>query len=80
MKTMTTVNQIRFLKVSPRGFANEIIYFAVPAGLADEAAAEFEHRFADSPRTSGYAEWTKDSDARIPGVAIDWADRAFVGI
>lgn len=67
----------KMLKVSPRGFANEVFYFRVPA--ADVAAADAEFAgYADDVARGGFAEWTNDLRATAPGVAVDWADRAYV--
>lgn len=69
---------IRYLKVSPRGFANEVLYLAVPVDKIAEADAAFAH-YEDngSGRSAG---WTTDSRARLPGVAIAWDDRAYAGL
>ena len=66
----------RYFKVSPRGFANELIYFRVPLDKVDEVNKQFDG-FED--RTDGHCNWTDDHQARIPGVALSWEDRAYVG-
>lgn len=66
----------KMLKVCPRGFANEVTYLRVPA----EKVAEAEARFANYSDGEGYAEWTNDTRASIPGVAVNWEDRAYVGL
>jgi len=71
----------RFFRLCPRGFANEVTYFRVPA----DQAAEVDTYFADySDRNpDGSARWLgehESSDAYIPGVAVEWADRAYIGI
>ena len=66
-----TTNDYKTLKVSPRGFANEVIYLRVPMDKVAEAEAEYAN-YSDG---DGYAEWTTDTRADIPGVAIQWEDR-----
>lgn len=66
----------KMFKVCPRGFANEVTYFRVPLDKVAEVNAEF----ADYSDGAGYAEWTNDKRAGMPGVAVDWADRAYVGL
>jgi hypothetical protein len=66
-----------YLKVCPRGFANELTYYRIDK--SDEKAikaAKKEIANYDTD-TSGYAEWTSDKRASIPGVAIDWELRDF---
>lgn len=63
----------RYLKVSPRGFDNEIVYYRVPLDKIAEADAEYLHYEDSDPQR--YATWTTDKRARMPGVAVDWADR-----
>ena len=63
----------KYLKVSPRGFANEVIYYVVPADKVDEANREYAY-FEDTA-DGGYACWTDDKIARRPWVAVKWADR-----
>lgn len=65
----------RYYLVCPRGFRNEVVYFAVPADKAAEADAYFANYSDDNP--SGYARWT--SDVPAPGVAVAWEDRAYIG-
>lgn len=60
----------KYLKVCPRGFANEITYYAVPDNMPD-ADKEFDYLYDQG----GYAEWSRDIEARQPGVAINWTDR-----
>lgn len=59
----------RYLKVSPRGFDNEIVVFKVPIADIREAKSEF----SDYEDGSRYCYWSKDS--RIRKDAIAWADR-----
>lgn len=66
----------RFFKVSPRGFQNEIIYFRVPLDKVDDVEAAFD---GYNDNVDSYCGWTDDADARREGVAVDWADRAWVG-
>ena len=66
----------KMLKVSPRGFANEVTYLRVPA----DKIAEADAKFADYNDGDGFAEWTNDRNANIPGVAVEWADRAWAGL
>ena len=70
------MTEVRYFKVSPRGFANEVIYFRVPT----DKAAEAERQFAglEDQAEGGYACWTNDKAAHRFGVAIDWADRHWV--
>lgn len=70
-------SNFRYFKVSPRGFANEVIYFRVPLDKIDEVNVRFAG-FEDR-EDGGYCNWTDDHRARMPGVAVDWADRAYVG-
>ena len=69
-------SKVRYFKVSPRGFANEIIYFRVPLDKIEEVNKRFEH-FEDS--RGGYCNWTDEDRAKMPGVAVEWEDRAYVG-
>lgn len=59
----------RYLKVSPRGFDNEIVVFKVPTADIREANSEF----SDYEDGSRYCYWSKDR--RIRKDAIAWADR-----
>lgn len=65
-----------YFKVSPRGFANEVIYFRVPEDDKAEVEAKFAG-FEDRPE-GGYCGWTDDKRAHMPGVPVDWADRRYV--
>jgi len=65
----------RYFKVSPRGFANEVIYYRVRPEEVAEVEAAYAHYEDDDQAHSRYAGWTDDKAARIPGVAIDWTDR-----
>lgn len=71
-------SNISYFMVSPRGFANEITYFKVPADKVAEVDKAFDG-YADDVSRGGYCRWTTDRAAKIPGVAVDWADRAYVG-
>jgi hypothetical protein len=66
-----TTDAYKTLKVCPRGFANEVIYLRVPMDKIAEADAEY----ANYNDGDGYAEWTTDKRADIPGVAVQWEDR-----
>lgn len=68
----------RYFRLCPRGFVNEVTYFRV----RESEVPEVERYFADynDRNTSGSAGWTTDKRARMPGVAVDWADREYVGI
>jgi len=67
----------RYLKVS-QGFANTVLYLRVPVSMVAEADAAFaDYEDNGSGRWAG---WTDDKAARMPGVAVDWADRAYAGI
>jgi hypothetical protein len=70
-------SNIRYFKVSPRGFANEVIYFRV----REHEVAEVEARFAnfEDHADGGHCGWTDDKAARMPDTAVDWADRAYAG-
>lgn len=70
-------SKVRYFKVSPRGFQNEIIYFRV----RENEVAEVEQHFTgfEDRANGGYCGWSEDSRARMPGVAVDWEDRAYVG-
>jgi hypothetical protein len=68
----------RYFLFSPRGFANELTYFRVPVDRVGEVDAYFDgyqDRYPGS-RTG----WTTARDARMPGVAVDWDDRQWVGL
>jgi hypothetical protein len=67
----------RYFKVSPRGFANEVVYFRVPEEKAPEVDAYFATYEDDEPWR--YATWTNDEQARVSGVAVEWDDRAHIG-
>lgn len=69
-------SKVRYFKVCPRGFANEVIYFRVREHEAAEVEAKFD---GFENRTSGYCNWSDDKRASMPGVAVDWEDRAYVG-
>lgn len=70
-------SKVRYFKVSPRGFRNEVLYFRV----REDEVAEVEKRFADFEdyANGGHCGWSEDARARMPGVAVDWEDRAYVG-
>lgn len=63
----------RYFMVSPRGFANEVTYYRVPLDKVEEC--ELEYRDLANNNPGAYCRWTEDKFARLPGVAIDWADR-----
>ena len=67
----------KYLKVSPRGFKNEVIYLKVPENKVDEANTEFAG-YEDNLEQGGYTSWTDDLAATRLGVAVDWADRHMV--
>jgi len=69
----------RYYKISPRGFANEIIYLRC-ATKAEEVACEAEYGdLADrDPSHNAHGEWTSDVKASVPGVAVEFADRYYV--
>lgn len=62
----------RYFMVCPRGFANEVTYYRVPLDKVEECELEYRN-YNDDP--NAYCRWTEDKFARLPGVAIDWADR-----
>ena len=62
----------RYWKFSPRGFANEITYFAAEtASDVAEIEAEFDDYTDLNPGAT--SQWT--SDTRASRLAIRWADR-----
>ena len=62
----------RYLKVSPRGFANETVIFRVPEDRVAEAEAEYAG-YEDDVDRGGWTAWvTGQVDPRD---AVDWADR-----
>lgn len=73
-------SKYRYLKVS-QGYANTVIYLRVPLDQVDAANAHFKDYEDGNPTghlTGRWVSWTDDKHARIPGVAVDWADRAYV--
>ena len=66
----------KYLKYCPRGFANEVTYFAVPEDKISEADALFAG-FEDHA-DGGYVQWTTDNRSHAPGVAVEWADRNMI--
>ena len=62
-----------YFKLSPRGFANEVIYFRVSPDQVPEVESEYGDYTDRHPGT--VADWTTDQRATMPGVAVDWADR-----
>ena len=67
----------KFLKISPRGFANETITLRIPADKVAEAEAYFAN-YEDDVERGGHTAWV--SAPADPMDAIDWADRAYVGL
>lgn len=65
----------RYLKVS-QGFANTVIYLRVPEDKVSEVDAYFAGYEDKNP--GAWTAWTTDVAARLPGLAVDWADRAYV--
>lgn len=63
----------RYFKVSPRGFANEVVYFRVREDQVTQVEAEYADFENDEP--GRYCGWTSDKVATAPGVAVDWEDR-----
>jgi hypothetical protein len=71
----------RYFRVCPRGFANEVIYFRVPADKiaeVDKYFADYINKQFDGGNTSASCGWTANREAWRPGVAVDWADHAYV--
>lgn len=68
----------RYYKVCPRGFANEMTYYVVHN---DAEAQECEREHDDLPdrRPGAITGWTNDRVAAASGVAVNWADRAWLG-
>lgn len=67
----------RYYAVCPRGFANEITYIRV---RPNEVSAVDSHFYGfgdcqfDLGNTGAWSGWTNERRARIPGVALSWAD------
>lgn len=78
-----TYRSHRYFRVCPRGFANEVIYLRVPLLQVPEVEAHFadytDRQFI-AGQTNASCGWTADKRATMPGVAVDWADRAYVGL
>lgn len=68
---------MKYLKVSPRGFGNEVTYFRVRDDEVAEVEAYFG--FCEDDGSGAYSEWTTDRRASMPGVAVDWEDRCYLG-
>ena len=70
------MTEVRYFKVSPRGFSNEVLYFRVPS----DKVAEVEQEFAgfEDHAEGGYCGWTNDKVASMFGVAVEWEDRHWV--
>lgn len=70
--------EYRYFKFSPRGFANEVTYFRV----RPEEVAAVEASFAgyEDKHPGAHTGWTDDKRAYQFGVALDWCDRAAVGL
>jgi hypothetical protein len=78
MEDVMTSSTYRYYRLCPRGFANEVTYFRVPLDKITEVDAYFVDYEDRNPGAS--TGWTEDTRARQPGVAVDWADRAYVGL
>ncbi len=70
-------SKYRYYAHCPRGFANEVTYFRVPLDKVAEVNAYFDGYVDENPGSS--TGWTADKRAHQPGVAVDWADRAWAG-
>ena len=70
-------SRYRYRKVS-QGFANTVIYFRVPADKVPEVEAYFANY--EDEGDGRWSAWTTDRKATQPGIAVDWADRAYVGL
>lgn len=66
-------SKYRYFRVCPRGFWNEVRYYRVPIDKTAEVETEYANFEDNNPGAS--CGWTKDSRARVHGVAVDWADR-----
>lgn len=77
MTNHPTRSNYRYFKVCPRGFANEVTYYRVPLDKIAECDAEYADYDDKHAGDHGFAGWTTDKDARVPGVAINWADRNY---
>ncbi len=77
MTAMTSLNTTHHvLRVSPRGFADEVTHYRVPAGQVAEADAEYAELEDETPGARAY--WIADPAAWLaahPDTAIDWSDR-----
>ena len=67
--------QCKYLKVCPRGFTNEIVYYRIPLDKFKEAEKYINAYTVIYFPDGGYVEWTSDKIASKPGVAINWDDR-----
>jgi hypothetical protein len=68
---------MKYLKVSPQGFANEVTYFRI-RDVEVAAVEAFFDGYADGG-SGRYSEWTTDRRASAPGVALGWDDRDYIG-
>lgn len=65
--------EYKYLKVSPRGFANEVTYYRVPLDKVAEANAAVASYEDDNVEHGGYACWTTDKSRSDQ--AVKWEDR-----
>ena len=65
----------KYLKINPRGFANEFVVLRVPADKVTEAEAQFAD-FEDDTSRGGFTNWV--AAPLDPLDAVDWVDRGMV--
>lgn len=70
----TRSNNVRYYKICPRGFANEVRYVRV---LTDEQAKILEDEYSNiaDKAPGAWAHWTRDLEAQQEGVAVEFGDR-----
>jgi len=73
------MNKYKYLKVCTFGGANTLYLRVNADNTADIAAADELIASFDSC-TDSYAEYTLHRQAHRPGVAVDFCDRAYVGL
>lgn len=67
----------RYYKVSPRGFANETIYL-IARNSVEAAIYERDYDSLPDRQPGAITGWTRDRQARIPGVAVAFDMRHWV--
>lgn len=75
---MSNHQNVRYFKVSPRGFANEYVIFRVPLDKIDDVNKQFAD--FDDRADGGHSNWVDSAEMTgRGGVAVEWEDRAYVG-